>query len=429
MAPATPRRNPSTSASAGAGRWPLNIPPDPGWEARPLEIPEAFRRPAIRLEATPPERDWSSLWQHYSAANQKRLRECREDYWHRQRLTRTNGDMGDDALPEGCNDRVRCGSCAYCYARERADRQFEIVFLMTMAAQVPLLTIEVELPSPALGLWAPRAAARGCSRAQDRGRLCTGACPTCIATSQMHNDAVEIEKSFVDRVLSAVNSNTPGIGGARVCRCARGEHPLVPCFVLALHMPMLAVRADGSHHSISQPNMATLLAAINKRTIPAGLGRVTVLTAQIARSSRQLRDAVWHSNAPLLAHVVREVRSGYVPTRDEVLATVARLDLRGPVQHRYKRRNWFGSLRPGLRKQTLSSLHIHPLPPDPTTSKRIVDKIRPFAKSGGQVAVQSLYTGDEKSVPESWFRFNRTLNKSGNLIAPVRHAEWILRRP
>jgi hypothetical protein len=430
MAPATPPGNGSTPpGNTGAAPWTLPIPPDPRWEPRRLEIPEAFRRPPLQLLPTPPARDWSILHQYYPQPQLDRLRECRWDWWHRRNVDPLN-DPADEMLPNGCGDRVRCGWCGYSYARSQADEEFEIIWLVFTATGAQVLTIELELPSTALSLWAPNAAARGCLHARGRGGLCRRTCVSCAAAHTLWAVARRIEDSFVKCVLGATRRLLPGTGGVRVSICADGRQPFIPRYSATLHIPLIALAATDEARLISPPDMNSFAANLNKRTGPAGLGQVTGLTATISSASRDIANTIWSSNVPLLAHAVREIRNGHVAIPDEVHATVARLTLPGPSGRRHRRRSWFGSLSNGAqREQALRAMRIYPIPDEPGATKKIVDKVRPFSRSALGINVQSLWTGDETVVPSAWFQREPLLNRRGFVIARVPHAKWEYRRP
>ena len=138
MAPTTPPGNRSTPCGP---HFILNGPADPNWQPRQSEIPEAFRRTPLILLPAPPARDWSILQPYFPTDLQKLLRECRWDYWHRKRKSPFDGLTDEDALPNGCGDRTRCGYCDFTYARQEADEEFEIASLVHIATGAPLLSI------------------------------------------------------------------------------------------------------------------------------------------------------------------------------------------------------------------------------------------------------------------------------------------------
>ena len=416
--------------STGATPWTLPIPPDPSWTPPRLEIPQAFRRPPLQLLPAPPARDWSILHQHYPESLVERLTECRWHYWHRQFANPIAGDMGDEALPNGCGDRTRCGWCALSYSGNQADEQFEVFWLVHRSTGASMFTVEVELPGAALTQWAPRAAARGCLRAQARGGLCRGTCISCGSALTWWGQARGIEGSFVTRVIDTIRRLLPGTGGVRISSCAECTHPFVPRYAVTAHIPLIALAASGETKLISPPDTSAFAANLNKRTIPAGLGQVTGVTATVANNSANIAKEVWASNIPLLAHAVREIRGAYVPIPDEVHATVARLTLPGPSGRRHRRRSWFGNFSNGAGlEQALRAMHIHPIPEGPGTPKKIVDKLRPFARSGSSISVQSLWSGIESVVPAAWFAPEPLLNNRGFVIARVRRPRWEYRGP
>ncbi|HVV51983.1 MAG TPA: hypothetical protein VHO06_20100 [Polyangia bacterium] len=426
MAPTTPPGKGSTPCGAP---FVLDIPADPTWRPRREEIPDCFRRQAIPLFQTPRERDWSVLRPYFAPKVQQHLANCRLDYWHRQLDTPKGGDLGDDALPNGCSDRTRCGSCATCYARSRADRQFEILWLIHFATGAPMLTIDFELPQPTLSTWAARAAARGCERAQATGRVCSRRCGYCDSVPLWQEEARRVEDSFVERILAAIEKVMPGCGGARVSTCAGGHNPLSPLYTVTLHLPLIVVTNDGRLTRTDVPDLLDLSANVNRRTVAAGLGGGIVPRATVSHNGPGIVDEIWRSNTPLLAYVVRELRSRHVPIPDEILATVARLDLPGPSGDRHRRRGWFGSLRSGRMKATLARMGIYPAAIPPRDPKHIVDKLRPYARTTKGIAVQSLWSGDERVVPAKWFAAEPLLNSRGFLIAPIASPRWEFRRP
>jgi hypothetical protein len=247
--------------------------------------------------------------------------------------------------------------------------------------------------------------------------------------SSSRSAARRIEDSFVHRIEATVKKLLPGSGGVRNALCGRSGHPLTPCYVLRVHIPLVAVR-NGEVLPIGPPDLNAFAGNLNKRTLAAALGPVTVLRATLATRSREIGDEIWDSNIPLLAHVVREIRGGYAATPFEVDSTIARLELPGPSPGRkHQRRGWFGVLANNIRKGTLAAMNIRRIPRDRGTPKRIIDKIRPFARVDKGIAVQSLWSGTETVVPESWFASEPALNAQGWMIARVQRPEWEYRRP
>lgn len=402
----------------------FELPPAPEWNPAQWRLPDDFLETSAYEPDDPERLRWKALRRLLPEGRQARIGKCGKEALHLVKTGRAGSY--ETVQPLSCMDKTACPYCASRYASEMVLERLLKLGQICAAHKAALAFVEARATIPT---WNAAVRAEGCPRSEERGRLCTPGthCHLCDGARSQHRRAADIEARLQRALTQAWLRLSPHSGGCYVTGLEVDHHGSIT-LVVRLLVPSVAVACtpvDAIRTSFTQVDL-TALSAIWSAACTRLDATFTSLTAGSFDTHDEIIAALVVAHEPALARLERAAVEGTVT--QSAVRTFARaggLSTVGPSGkiRRVQRTAWFGAFSGRNQTRVLAALGIEIRKADREAVQTVKDHYRVLGLSPEYIEVQSLLSGEKKSIPRQLWRAS-SVDPNGNPLTPPDMAAW-----